>query len=333
MARPTQTLGVITIIAASVALTFSIAALIVSSIGYSQDTPHLKFHGNLPAASSPATVVELITKCTNSTLGEEVTISDGSISVMSKCPLTGNMCSQSICKIDGTCEETLIDTPGATCFLDSQCSSNGTYVCSDSCQCVPAENPPCSVDSDCEAIEWTTCLEAICVSGQCIQNLTAGSECSGGSCGPGFSCSNCTCTPNPSSESWTVWENPVYSTPDFSAPFSFFVAYYLYDVSGSTFELSFYIETPTNTTAQQKTIVFDVSSLSVTLNTAVNGTAIIQSSASQYWSLNPSVCTGFGTGLATGATEITFTINCMNAISGSTFVTHYVSAQYLWPTL
>lgn len=94
-------------------------------------------------------------------------------------------CFSSFCEM-GTCvSRTLSNT---TCVTDGECGEG--FKCRD-CNC---EEIQCSSNEECGVIEWTTCLENVCVNGECIQNLTNTSQCvSMDECQPGFECKNCTC--------------------------------------------------------------------------------------------------------------------------------------------
>lgn len=65
-------------------------------------------------------------------------------------------------------------------------------TCSSTCQCedvfipeVPSSTLPCTQDSDCGTISYTTCLENVCIGGSCQSQFSSGSECYADSDCPG----------------------------------------------------------------------------------------------------------------------------------------------------
>ncbi len=221
----------------------------------------------------------LIIECTNYTLGNETEEFTRTTSLSSTCPQTNNPCSEFICNTNGYCDQ--ITKENTTCYQSAQCGNSSRCDLS-LCECVSYQQE-CITDSDCGIDNSNPCTELICVSGSCITNLTAGSECSSSTnCQSGYTCiSNCTCQPLPGFEFNTTTYTPVFSAHEtYSQPYSLPISYIyaVYTDLGTYARIDIQISTASNNTVTIQTQFGFLFNLPVEADISVNGTGMFISS-------------------------------------------------------
>ncbi len=205
-------------------LVVSITALVLISYygNILHKAPKFSALTNYFSSSTPAGVLPI--GCTNLTLGGQTKEFSGKTFLASTCPQTDNPCSEFFCNTEGYCNEMLVEN--ATCYQSAQCG-NFSRCDLTTCECIEFTPPECTIDSDCGIDNSNPCVEILCVSGECMKNLTTGAECSSTTgCLDGYTCiSNCTCQVIVSDFSVspytpTILAHETYSQP-FDLPFSY----------------------------------------------------------------------------------------------------------------
>lgn len=112
--------------------------------------------------------------CNNATPGTVSAEYDDATYVNDLCPRSEDDCSFWFCAEDGYCDQDF--TTNSTCWKSAQCA-DGFRCDLTTCGCVEMDTT-CETDEECGIFAGNSCLISTCESGQCVTNLTMGSECS-----------------------------------------------------------------------------------------------------------------------------------------------------------
>lgn len=272
-----------------------------------------------------------VSRCIPGGIGESYSFTPGNVELVSLCPESGNPCSVNECNADGICEEVLADGTGYECFLDSQCSSTGLSVCSESCTCQSVIRMGCNSDSDCQdASPGDSCLETKCVSGTCVQNLTAGATCSDGTCGANMTCSNCQCEPIVvvTDSNWTDF-TPTLSYVGLTGGDLYYSAYRLKQ-AGDLLEYQIKVNVRSSNTGIFKYVNVDGwNAQGITLNASENGAGTAFMISDITWASDNTICVGSGSCFVNTADSMSVFIGCYNPPGVSSVVQTYIATCLL----